>query len=65
MLKGGRVRKYIIVFAVVFAVIGAVFISAKAFVEYYDISHNKTRKYDMSYDQENEMYVIDLKQSDD
>lgn len=36
------------------------FISAKAFVDYYDIPHQKTKKYDVAYDEEDEMYIVQL-----
>ena len=38
------------------------FISAKAFLDYYDIEHSETRKYDISDDKEAGLYVIDLKE---
>jgi hypothetical protein len=37
------------------------FISAKPFLSYYDISHEKTKKYDVEFDDENDMYVVSLK----
>jgi hypothetical protein len=36
------------------------FISARAFLQYYDIPHDKTTKYDIAYDKESELYVIDM-----
>ncbi len=35
-----------------------VFISAKAFLDYYDIAHSKTKRYDITYDSENDLYVF-------
>jgi hypothetical protein len=37
-----------------------IFISAKAFLDYYDITHSKTKKYNVSYDTETGIYVIKL-----
>lgn len=38
---------------------GAIF-SARAFLEYYDIDHTKTRQYDIVYDESNKYYIFDL-----
>jgi len=35
-----------------------IFMSAKAFLDYYDIPHSKTIKYDVDYDLDNRMYVF-------
>ena len=37
------------------------FISAKPFLAYYDIPHEKTQKYDVAYNEKNDLYVISLK----
>ena len=37
-----------------------VFISAKAFLDYYQIDHRKTRRYDVAHDNENDLYVFTL-----
>lgn len=37
-----------------------IFISAKAFLDYYDITHSKTKRYNVNYDTENGMYVLEL-----
>jgi hypothetical protein len=36
-----------------------IFFSAKAFLDYYDISHSETTKCDVNYDEENDLYVFD------
>jgi len=36
-----------------------VFVSARSFVNYYDIPHAKTKKYDVNYDEDNQMYVFE------
>lgn len=37
------------------------FVSAKTFLDYYGINHDKTERYSLYYDDKNELYVIDLK----
>jgi len=37
------------------------FISARAFLDYYGIPHDKTERYVFNYDETNKLYVIDLK----
>ena len=34
--------------------------SSKAFLDYYNIDYRVTRKYDISYDKDSELYIIDL-----
>ncbi len=36
------------------------FISARAFLDYYDIPRGETKRYDIYYDDENDMWVFDL-----
>jgi hypothetical protein len=38
-----------------------VFISAISFLEFHNIDHTKTRKYAVDYDEDEKLYVIDLK----
>lgn len=35
-----------------------IFVSAKAFLDYYDITHVKTKRYDIAYDSENDLYIF-------
>ena len=37
-------------------------VSAKAFLDYYNIEHDQTRKYPMTYNEQEELYVIQLGQ---
>jgi hypothetical protein len=37
------------------------FASAKAFLDYYQVDHKITTKYELSHDKENDIFVIDLK----
>lgn len=37
------------------------FLSAKPFLDYYDIDHNKTKRYDALWDADEEMVVISLR----
>jgi len=43
----------------VFSKTGA-FISARAFLDYYDIPRGETKRYDIYYDDENDLYVFNL-----
>jgi hypothetical protein len=42
---------------------GGVSFSATAFLNVYGIDHSETRTYNVEYDEENELYVIDLKKT--
>jgi hypothetical protein len=43
---------------------GGVSFSARAFLDYYDIDYSKTKKYDVEYDENDNLYVIPLDQSE-
>lgn len=40
---------------------GGASISAKAFLVHYEIAHSETKKYDVEYDRDNDLYVITLR----
>lgn len=42
-----------------FSSTGAV-ISAKSFLDYYEVDFEKTKKYELTYDDDNELYVVDV-----
>jgi hypothetical protein len=39
---------------------GGASLSARAFLDFYGIDHSDTKKYDISFDEENKLYVIQL-----
>jgi len=39
-------------------------VGAKAFLDYYQIDHQETKRYDLTHDRESNLYVIDLTQGD-
>lgn len=44
---------------------GGASISATAFLNFYGIDYSKTRRYDINYDQHNDLYVIQLEDTTD